>query len=104
MTVITKPTEGAPDNDLLPGASALIGVDGNAYSVMAAVDRILKRAGASSAYRARYMNEATSSDYDHLLAVSVAYITPDGLVIDIEDDGDEDDEEFTFGDAMSLRF
>jgi hypothetical protein len=131
MTAITKPTEGAPDNSLLPGGGALVGVDGNAYSVMAEVSRILKRAGASREYVDAYTAEATSGDYDHLLATSIAFIEPEGEadpigdydadgefpteglfdspVIESEDWGpdalDEDDDEgFTFGDAMSLRF
>ena len=94
MTTPIKPAMGRPDPDLLPGGDALIGIDGNAFSVMAEVTRILRKAGASAAYIEAYRHSAMSSDYDHLLATSVAYITPDGLVIDIEDD--EDDGEFGF--------
>jgi len=103
MSVIIKPTEGAPNLDLLPGGDALVGVDGNAYSVMAAVSRFLKRAGASREYVDAYMAEAMSADYDHLLATSVAYLSPEWESNYTEDEDDED-EEFTFGDAMALRF
>lgn len=71
---LTKPTEGAPQVPL-PGGDALVGVDGNAYAVMFEVSRILKRAGASEAYCAEYRKQAMSGDYDHLLMVSVAFIT-----------------------------
>jgi hypothetical protein len=101
MTAITKPTEGGPDTDMLPGMGAMVGIDGNAFSIMAWAERRLKQCGASREYIAAYRAEATSSDYDHLLATTVAYATNE---LDDMDDADEEDEEFTFGDAMSLRF
>jgi hypothetical protein len=77
MTTPIKPVVGRPDPDLLPGGGALVGIDGNAYAVMAEVARLLKYAGASRAYIEAYRQVAMSKDYDHLLATSVAYITPD---------------------------
>lgn len=73
---LVKPTDGAPTG-VLPGGDALVGIDGNAYAVMAEVARILKRAGASPDYIAQYRADATSDDYDRLLAVSIAYLTED---------------------------
>ena len=51
----------------------LVGVDSNAFSVLAYVEKALKREGLRDKvddYRAK----ATSSDYDHLLAISIEYI------------------------------
>lgn len=55
-----------PDVDLL-------GVDGNAFVILATVDRGLRRAGNSPEVRAAYREAATAGDYDHLLAVSMLY-------------------------------
>jgi len=52
----------------------LTSVDGNAFSVMGHVKQALKRAGADKEYIDQYINEATSGDYNHLLAVSMAYV------------------------------
>jgi len=41
---------------------------------MGTVDRLLRQAGASKEFRDAYRAEAMSSDYDHLLAASVAYL------------------------------
>ena len=51
----------------------LVGVDSNAFSVLAYVEKALRREGLKDKiddYRAK----ATSSDYDHLLAISIEYI------------------------------
>ena len=39
------------------------------------VERILKRAGASQAYRDQYLEDAKAGDYDQLLATSMLYLT-----------------------------
>jgi len=51
----------------------LIGEDGNAFSIMGRVKKALIRAGADKEYIDRYLKEATSVDYNHLLAVSMEY-------------------------------
>ncbi len=51
----------------------LIGEDGNAFSIMGRVKKALMRAGADKEYIDRYLSEATSGDYDHLLMVSMEY-------------------------------
>ena len=52
----------------------LIGQDGNPFSVMGLVKKALRRAGADKEYIDKYLNAATSGDYDHLLAVSMEYV------------------------------
>ena len=52
----------------------LIGQDGNAFSVMGRVKKALMLAGADKEYIDKYLNEATSGDYDHLLVVSMEYV------------------------------
>ena len=52
----------------------LIGQDGNAFAVMGRVKQALRRAGADKEYIDKYLSEATSGDYNHLLAVSMEYV------------------------------
>ena len=52
----------------------LIGEDGNAFSIMGSVKKALRQAGADKEYIDRYLSEATSGDYDHLLVVSMGYV------------------------------
>lgn len=52
---------------------SLVGVDGNAYSVMGYVQRAMKESGLKSEID-EYIKDATSDDYNHLLAVSCDYI------------------------------
>jgi len=52
----------------------LIGQDGNAFSIMGLVKKALKQAGADAEYVDKYLNAATSGDYDHLLVVSMEYV------------------------------
>ncbi len=64
-------TDGAP---AVKPRVRLIGEDGNAFAILSRVRRALWEAGASEEYVERYTREATSGDYDHLLAVTLAYI------------------------------
>ena len=52
---------------------SLIGVDGNAFSVMGYVRRALKHSGLSDRVD-EYTENATSGDYNNLLVVSMEYI------------------------------
>ena len=52
----------------------LIGEDGNAFAIMGRVKKALMLAGADQEYIDKYLKEATSGDYDHLLAVSMEYV------------------------------
>jgi hypothetical protein len=72
---IEVPQEGRPPEGI-DAFEALVGVDGNAYVVLGTVVKLLRRAGASPEYVAAFQGEATSGDYDHLLATAVAYLDP----------------------------
>jgi len=49
----------------------LVGVDGNAFSVMGYVLRAMKDCKMSSEEQDAYKHDAMSSDYSHLICVSV---------------------------------
>jgi soluble cytochrome b562 len=49
----------------------LVGVDGNAFSVMGYVSRAMLQSGFTTKERDEYLADAQSDDYKHLLAVSV---------------------------------
>jgi len=51
----------------------LVGEDGNAYAIIGAVTRALKRAGHTEA-AAECQKEIMSGDYDHLLQTAMAYV------------------------------
>jgi hypothetical protein len=51
----------------------LLGEDGNAFVIMGACRRALKRAGASAAHVEKFTQEAQSGDYDHLLRTAMKY-------------------------------
>jgi len=52
----------------------LIGEDGNAFRILVAVKRALKKTGADQEYIDQYREEAMSGDYDNLLAVTMKYV------------------------------
>jgi hypothetical protein len=49
----------------------LIGNDGNAFAIMGAVSKALRRAGIDPT---PYTNEAMSGDYDHLLQTTLSWV------------------------------
>lgn len=49
----------------------LVGVDGNAYAVMAYVRNAMQKEGKSNEEINNYLKDAQSDDYHHLIAVSV---------------------------------
>lgn len=51
----------------------LIGEDGNAFHILGKVSMALKRAGLKEKAE-KYVEEATSGDYNHLLAVTSEYV------------------------------
>lgn len=55
-------------------AFTLVGVDGNAYSVMGYVTNAMRQAGMSKEERDTYLKDAMSDDYNHLLVVSMEMI------------------------------
>lgn len=50
---------------------SLDGVDGNAFSIMAYVTKAMRECGKTKEERDAYLADAKSSDYDHLLSVSL---------------------------------
>lgn len=52
----------------------LIGEDGNAFYILGAVTKALRRAGVSKEERDLYYKEATSGDYDKLLATTCRWV------------------------------
>lgn len=42
-------------------------IDGNAYAIMGAAQRILKQAGATPEELSEYLADSMSSDYEHLV-------------------------------------
>ena len=55
----------------------LVGEDGNAFAILGRVSRALRQGGVSDQEVAAYHAEATSGDYDHLLATTVAWVSTD---------------------------
>jgi len=53
----------------------LTGQDGTAFHLLAAVNASLKEAGADPEYIKKFQEEATSGDYDHMVATALTYIT-----------------------------
>jgi hypothetical protein len=52
----------------------LTGQDGNAYAIMGAVSRELRKAGVSQKEINEYTNESMSGDYDNLLRVAMSWV------------------------------
>ena len=53
----------------------LTGNDGNAFAIMGAVRKALRRANVSSEEIAEYMAQSTSGDYDNLLVTAMDWVT-----------------------------
>lgn len=53
----------------------LIGQDGNAFMIVGRVSGELKRAGVPKEEVEQYIEEATSGDYDHLLATTMKWVS-----------------------------
>ena len=52
----------------------LIGRDGNAMGILATVKKALARGGVSNEEQEAFMDDAMSGDYNHLLAVVLAWV------------------------------
>jgi ribosomal protein S9 len=52
----------------------LTGTDGNAFAIMGAVSKALRKAGASADEVEQYMNESMSGDYDNLLRTAMKWV------------------------------
>jgi hypothetical protein len=53
----------------------LTGNDGNAFAIMGAVRKALRRANVSSEEIAEYTAQSTSGDYDNLLVTAMDWVT-----------------------------
>jgi hypothetical protein len=52
----------------------IIGEDGNAFSIMAKVEKALRGAGASRDEINQYVSEATAGDYNQLLSTTMEWV------------------------------
>jgi hypothetical protein len=52
----------------------LIGQDGNAFAIIGTVQRELRRGGVDSATIDEFVTEATSGDYDNVIATAVRWV------------------------------
>lgn len=52
----------------------LTGNDGNAFSIMGAVSKAIRKAGATQEEIEDYMNESMSGDYDNLLRTAMKWV------------------------------
>lgn len=71
----------------------LVGIDGNAFSVMGYVQRAMRTANFSQEERDKYLADAQSSDYDHLLCVSAEMVEKVNEKLRQEGKLDEEEEE-----------
>jgi|TARA_B100001250_G_C19750878_1_gene767688 hypothetical protein len=53
----------------------LVGEDGNAFAIMARVQRALRQHGVSKEEINEYLNESQSGDYDNLLYTATKWVT-----------------------------
>lgn len=58
----------------MEGKYSLVGVDGNAHSVMGYVKRCMREVGMSQKQQSAYIMEAMSDTYNHLLCISMEMI------------------------------
>lgn len=70
----------------------LVGVDGNAFSVMGYTAKALRATGHHDLEEQMY-NEAQEGDYDHLLQVCLRYLDIANKDLPEEDDNEAEDEE-----------
>ena len=70
----------------------LVGEDGNAFSILGRVQRIMRQNGLQNEYEV-FHAEATSGDYNNLLRTVMSWFaTDENLSDDYEDDWDEDED------------
>lgn len=87
-------------------AYTLIGINGNVYSIMRYVRAAMDDANMTNDDIDAYIKDATSSDYNHLLAVSCEMIDRVNDILGLNDyDEDEDDymDEYSEEDEALLK-
>ena len=70
----------------------IVGIDGNAFSIMGTAQKAARRAGLSKDQIEEYLNEAMSGDYDNVISTTMRFFDCSGqdeCGLD-EDDYDED--------------
>lgn len=55
-------------------AVQLSGNDGNAFAILGAVSKALRRAGVAKEEQTEFYSQATSGDYDHLLRTAMEWV------------------------------
>lgn len=76
---------------------SLVGVDGNAFSVMGYTANAMRKAGFSKEDIDKMHDEATSRDYNHLLYVCMDYVDKVNEKLGLEyseEDEDYDEEDY----------
>ena len=74
-------------------AYTLVGIDGNAYNIMGYVRAAMDDANMTNDDIDAYVKDATSSDYNHLVAVSCEMIDRVNEILGLND-YDEDEDEY----------
>lgn len=69
----------------------LVGVDGNAFSVMGYVAKAMRQCKFSKRDIDSYYKDAMSSNYDHLLAASIDMIDRCNIVVSANESDDYED-------------
>ena len=75
-------------------AYTLVGINGNAYNIMGYVRDAMHDANMTNNDIDAYVKDATSSDYDHLLAVSCEMIDRVNEILGLNDYDEDEDEEY----------
>ena len=73
-------------------AFTLVGVDGNACAIMGYVYRAMRTANISQEEQEAYREDAMSSDYNHLLCVSLDMIDKVNEKLGLIEEDEEDEE------------
>lgn len=61
-----------PEGTIKPEVE-LVGIDGNAFSIIGTVQRALRSAGNGKDVIDAFTEEAMSGDYDHVIQTAIAY-------------------------------
>lgn len=81
-------------------AYTLIGINGNAYSIIGYVRAAMDDANMTNDDIDAYVEDATSSDYNHLVAVSYEMLDRVNKILGLND-YDEDEDEYEYMDEYS---
>ena len=75
-------------------AYTLVGINGNAYSIMGYVRVAMDDANMTNDDIDAYVKDATSSDYNHLVAVSCEMIDRVNEILGLNDYDEDEDEDY----------